>query len=44
MKPPGWIVPVGKPYRRDGQVWQDFRVRWWHPGLWLSLLRSRLGL
>lgn len=36
----GWLVPVGKPYRTpDGLTMQDFRVRWWHPGLWWELLK-----
>lgn len=43
MKPPGWLVPVGKPYRKDGELVQDWHVRLWHPGLWLELVRRRMG-
>ena len=41
---PGWLVQQ-PPYKgtlsEDGRsVVMTFRVRWWHPGLWLSLARS----
>lgn len=41
MKPPAWIVPVGDyELSPDGkEVVITFRVRRWHPGLWLHLLR-----
>ena len=45
MKPPGWLV-LQKPYKGtlapDGKsVVFTFKVRWWHPGLWIELAKRR---
>lgn len=45
MRLPGWLLMVDKASARvsdDGShVVIDFRVRYWHPGLWLEILRAR---
>ncbi len=44
MKPPGWVVVAPKRQWRlapDGRtVLVPVRVRLWHPGLWLEVLRT----
>jgi hypothetical protein len=39
---PGWIVPDGRgDVSEDGlYVTYTFRVRRWHPGFWLAVVRS----
>ena len=41
MKPPGWMVQVDKgTLAPDGRsVIVTFRIRRWHPGLWLAVVR-----
>ena len=41
MKPPGWIkfVRWGDVAPDGKSVTMIAKVRWWHPGLWLELLR-----
>lgn len=37
-----WLVPVGRPYRKPGSgaVVHDLRIRRWHPGYWLFVVRA----
>lgn len=39
--PPPWIKFTGKRYTSpNGLPAQDFRILWWHPGLWLAMWRQ----
>ena len=43
MKPPGWLVIAPKSQWRkseDGQAEFTVRVRLWHPGFWLDVIRT----
>lgn len=37
-KLPGWLRVTG--WTEDGYT---VRIRWWHPGFWLEMIRRRHG-
>lgn len=39
MRPPGWLL-IEKQEWREGILWVTFRVRKWHPGFWVFLVKT----